>query len=118
MQSPADAILETMVLPDLEGLEPLSLSPSRDQQGVSSGADNVRVGIDRTEAVAVVQLNRPAKRNALTQAMINRLVAVLGQLDQDDAVRTVVLIGTRKGAFSGQSMRFHLPVSHCSKYIQ
>jgi enoyl-CoA hydratase/carnithine racemase len=58
--------------------------------------------VDRAEAVAVVQLSRPAKRNAFSQAMVDRLVAVLGQLDQEDAVRAVVLMGTRKGAFCGQ----------------
>ncbi|KAI3337320.1 enoyl-CoA hydratase/isomerase [Xylariaceae sp. AK1471] len=98
MQSSARAKLEATTLPDLEGLERLTLST--DHGNALSGADDVRVGIDRTEAVAVVQLNRPAKRNALTQAMMDRLVAVLAQLDQDDGVRAVVLMGTRKGAFS------------------
>ncbi|KAI8634876.1 enoyl-CoA hydratase/isomerase [Xylariaceae sp. FL1651] len=87
---------ETAV-PDLEGLEQLSLSSNLEK--VVSAIDDVRVGIDPAEAVAVVQLNRPAKRNALTQAMIDRLVSVLGQLDRDDTVRAVVVMGTRKGAF-------------------
>jgi 1,4-dihydroxy-2-naphthoyl-CoA synthase len=103
MQSSVGASSEITALPDLEGLEQLSLSTNI--ENALSGVDDIRVGIDRTEAVAVVQLNRPAKRNALTQGMMDRLVAVLGQLDQDNAVRAVVLMGTRKGAFSGQSPR-------------
>lgn len=90
--------LESATLPDIEGLEHLSLPTGRGD--VSPGADDVRVGIDRAAAVAVVQLNRPAKRNALTQGMMDRLVALLDRLDRSDAVRAVVLMGTRKGAFS------------------
>ncbi|TGJ79833.1 hypothetical protein E0Z10_g8931 [Xylaria hypoxylon] len=86
-----------MTIPDFEGLEQLSLPTG--QENALAGTDDVRVGIDPTAAVAVVQLSRPAKRNALTQAMINRLVTVLDQLDQNEAVRAVVLMGTRKGAF-------------------
>ncbi|KAJ3575962.1 hypothetical protein NPX13_g3854 [Xylaria arbuscula] len=87
-----------MSLPDLEGLDLLSFATS--ENAPSSGSSDVRVGIDRAAAVAVVQLSRPAKRNALTQAMMDHLVFVLNQLDQDQGVRAVVLMGTRRGAFS------------------
>ncbi|KAI1180313.1 enoyl-CoA hydratase/isomerase [Nemania sp. FL0916] len=98
MQPSVTAGLDTATLPDLEGLQHLSL-PSG-QEGASTGADSVRAGIDPITAVAVVQLNRPARRNALTQEMMDHLVALLRQLDKDRAVRAVVLMGTRKGAFS------------------
>ncbi len=101
MQASGVASLEVTVLPDFEGLERLSFPT--DQENPSAGSDDVRVGIDPAAAVAVVQLNRPAKRNALTQVMMDRLISVLGQLDQNGAVRAVVLMGTRKGAFSGWS---------------
>ncbi|KAI2626279.1 enoyl-CoA hydratase/isomerase [Xylaria nigripes] len=87
-----------MILPDFEGLEQLYLATG--QENASGEIGNVRVGIDPAAAVAIVQLSRPAKRNALTQAMMNRLIAVLGQLDLIEAVRAVVIMGTRKGAFS------------------
>ncbi|KAI0535236.1 enoyl-CoA hydratase/isomerase [Xylaria digitata] len=90
--------LEATTIPDFEGLEQFSSPIGQDNE--SAGTDGVRVGIDPTAAVAVVQLSRPAKRNALTQVMIDRLVTVLGQLDRSEAVRAVVLMGTRKGAFS------------------
>lgn len=102
MQPTGTASLETTSLPDFEGLERLSLLVG--QEDVLAGADDVRVGMDSAAAVAVVQLNRPARRNALTQGMIDRLVALLAQLDRNDAVRAVVLMGTRKGAFSGLSI--------------
>ncbi|KAI1816180.1 enoyl-CoA hydratase/isomerase [Poronia punctata] len=89
--------MQAFALPDVEGLDQLS-SPGNDGNEISA-INDVRVGIDVKEAVAVVQLYRPAKRNALTQAMIDRLVAILGQLDKDDAVRAVVVMGTRRGAF-------------------
>jgi hypothetical protein len=37
--------------------------------------------------VAVVELNRPKKRNALSQELIDELTGVLRQLDQDTEVR-------------------------------
>ncbi|KAI1426186.1 enoyl-CoA hydratase/isomerase [Xylaria sp. FL1777] len=98
MQSSGVAGLVVTILPDIEGLVQLHLPAN--QENPLAESDDVRVGIDPVAAVAVVQLSRPAKRNALTQAMIDRLVFVLGQLDQNGAVRAVVLIGTKKGAFS------------------
>ncbi|GAP89339.1 putative enoyl- hydratase [Rosellinia necatrix] len=99
MQSPATASPEVAGLPDFEGLEHLPVTTGQ-EEGASAVVDDLRVGIDAAAAIAVVQLNRPAKRNALTQGMMDRLVALLGQLDRNDAVRAVVLMGTRKGAFS------------------
>ncbi|KAI1276588.1 enoyl-CoA hydratase/isomerase [Xylaria sp. FL0933] len=98
MQPSGAASRETMTLPDVEGLEQLSLPTGQHNPAV--GSDDVRVGLDPAAAVAVVQLNRPGKRNALTQAMMDQLVSVLDQLDQNGAVRAVILMGTRKGAFS------------------
>ncbi len=49
--------------------------------------------------VAVVTLDRPAKRNALSIALRDELVEVLDQLAADDTVRAVVLTGAG-GTFS------------------
>lgn len=55
------------------------------------------------DGVAVVKLNRPQKRNALTQAMIDDLVAALGHLDARKDIRAVVLAGSPGGGpFSGE----------------
>lgn len=51
--------------------------------------------------VAVVELNRLKKRNALSQGLIDEVIKVLSELDQDAAVRAVVLTGSQQGAFCG-----------------
>lgn len=55
--------------------------------------------------VAVLELNRPRKRNALSQGLIDELIETLYQLDQDVAVRAVVLTGSEQGPFCGKSIR-------------
>jgi enoyl-CoA hydratase len=44
-----------------------------------------------TAAWAEIRLNRPAKGNALTMAMIDRLDAIVGELAADRAIRAVVI---------------------------
>jgi len=55
---------------------------------------------ERHGALALVTLNRPAKLNALDYALIDRLLDVLGALEEDDAVRAIVLTGAGDRAFS------------------
>jgi enoyl-CoA hydratase len=52
--------------------------------------------------VALVQLNRPKKRNALSQGLIDELTGALGQLDHSPTVLAVVL--TSSGPFCGMSV--------------
>jgi len=56
--------------------------------------------VERHGALALVTLNRPAKLNALDYALIDRLLDVLGSLEEDDAVRVIVLTGAGDRAFS------------------
>ncbi|KAH6612738.1 enoyl-CoA hydratase [Boeremia exigua] len=49
--------------------------------------------------IAQLELNRPKKRNALSQDLINELIEVLLQLDKDRAIRAVVLTGCGQGPF-------------------
>ncbi len=56
--------------------------------------------VERQGALALVTLNRPAKLNALDYALIDRLLDVLGSLEEDDAVRVIVLTGAGDRAFS------------------
>jgi len=53
--------------------------------------DNVR--LDRDGAVATVTLNRPERRNSLSDAMLTDLGAVVSELRDDPAVRIVILTG-------------------------
>ncbi|KAF2265567.1 ClpP/crotonase [Lojkania enalia] len=53
----------------------------------------------REVGVAVLQLNRPHKRNALSQDSINELTWALQQLNRDHAVRAVVLSSVGESPF-------------------
>ncbi|KAL5381896.1 hypothetical protein DPSP01_006840 [Paraphaeosphaeria sporulosa] len=52
-------------------------------------------------AVAVVELNRAIKRNALSQSLINELLQTLRELDRDVEVRAIVLTSTGESPFCG-----------------
>ena len=64
---------------------------------LDTGTDDLRAEVD--DGVAVITMNRPARRNALSEAMMSALGAVLAQVETDDAVGSVVLTGAG-GAFS------------------
>lgn len=49
--------------------------------------------------ILTVRINRPEKKNALTQGMYSLLASVLRQADQDDTVRVILLCGV-PGAFT------------------
>ncbi|KAK1975579.1 enoyl-CoA hydratase/isomerase [Colletotrichum cereale] len=59
----------------------------------------LKLSVDAETAVALVRFDRPAKRNAFSQAMIGELVATLAHLDALDAVRAVVVTGSPDGPF-------------------
>ncbi|HEX8424652.1 MAG TPA: enoyl-CoA hydratase/isomerase family protein, partial [Pyrinomonadaceae bacterium] len=50
--------------------------------------------------LACVRLNRPAKRNALTRAMLERLTEIFRSFNDRADLRTVLLTGTGREAFS------------------
>ncbi|EKG15693.1 Crotonase core [Macrophomina phaseolina MS6] len=54
----------------------------------------------RGDGVALVEFNRPSKRNAFSQVMIDELVSTLARLDEDAQVRAVVITGSPGGPFS------------------
>ncbi|KAK7993324.1 ClpP/crotonase-like domain-containing protein [Apiospora arundinis] len=60
--------------------------------------DDVKVSAN-DQGVAVLQLDRPAKRNAFSQAMIDTIVVALRELDNMPEVRTVVIAGLPEGPF-------------------
>jgi enoyl-CoA hydratase/carnithine racemase len=59
---------------------------------------------DSHGAVAVLHLNRPAVRNALDAALVDRLLAMLLELDDDPGVRAVVLTGSAPGFCAGSDL--------------
>lgn len=59
---------------------------------------------DRRGAVAVLRLNRPAVRNALNAALVDRLAATLLDLEASPGTRAVVLTGSPPGFCSGSDL--------------
>lgn len=56
------------------------------------------------DGVALVELNRPKKRNALSQVMIDQISSTLQSLDKNSNVRAVVLTGAAPdGPFCGMN---------------
>jgi 2-(1,2-epoxy-1,2-dihydrophenyl)acetyl-CoA isomerase len=53
------------------------------------GTDEIRIEID--EGVATFTMNRPERRNALTQPMLDGLARGLAAVETDDEVGVVVL---------------------------
>src|ERR1700736_5446989 len=51
-------------------------------------------------AVAVLTLNRPHKLNALNYALIDRMMQLLDAIEEDRAIRAVILTGAGERAFS------------------
>lgn len=61
--------------------------------------------VERDGSLAVVTLNRPARMNAVNDALRGALIAALGRLNADTSVRAVVLTGAGGRAFcAGQDL--------------
>ena len=60
---------------------------------------DVRVLIEREDALVTVTLNRPAQRNALDQAMVDALHGALDDLVDDDGIGVMILTGAGDKAF-------------------
>ena len=68
---------------------------------LSSDPSLVQVEIDE-HGVALVKLNRPEKRNALSRTLIDSLALAIATVERDEKVRVVVLTGSQTaGPFSG-----------------
>ena len=57
--------------------------------------------VERDPPIAVVRLNRPEARNALSDALMDELVARLSELDADGDVRCIVLAGDERAFAAG-----------------
>src|SRR5215207_5628365 len=63
---------------------------------IDTGTEDLKAEID--DGVAVVTMNRPERRNALSGPMIQAMGRVLAQVEVDDEVACIVLTGAG-GAF-------------------
>ena len=57
--------------------------------------------VERDDPVAVVLLNRPEALNALSDELMDELVARLSELDQDEVVRCIVVGGNERAFAAG-----------------
>jgi enoyl-CoA hydratase/carnithine racemase len=64
-----------------------------------------QVRVEHRTAVAVVTLDRPAQRNALSTEMLGELATALERLDRDSEVRVAVLTGGNRVFASGADVR-------------
>jgi enoyl-CoA hydratase len=55
--------------------------------------------------IATVQINRPAVRNALNDEVMDELVKALTALDDDDAIRCIVLTGDERAFAAGADIK-------------
>ena len=62
---------------------------------------NGLVLVERDDPIAVVLLNRPDQLNALSGELMDELVAALQQLDEDEAIRCIVLGGNDRAFAAG-----------------
>ena len=61
--------------------------------------------VQREEPIAVVQLNRPDVLNALNEELMGELLDALRALDDDDAIRCIVLTGNDKAFAAGADIK-------------
>jgi enoyl-CoA hydratase/carnithine racemase len=61
--------------------------------------------VERDGHVATVTLNRPARLNAISGAMLDQLSAALVELDADPGVRAVILTGAGRGFCAGLDLQ-------------
>ncbi|MCP3024842.1 enoyl-CoA hydratase/isomerase family protein [Cupriavidus basilensis] len=59
------------------------------------------ITLDIDAGIATLTLNRPEKRNAMTDDMRTELIAALERVTQDKAIRALVLTGNGKGFCAG-----------------
>jgi enoyl-CoA hydratase len=76
------------------------------------------VQVERDGAIAVVLLNRPEQLNALSDELMEELVAALESLDRDDAVRCIVLGGSERAFAAGADIGQLAEASSIDLYYQ
>jgi len=60
--------------------------------------------VERDEGIAVLTLNRPAQRNALSRELMREVVAALDEIRGDEAVRAVVVAGRGSAFCAGHDL--------------
>ena len=61
--------------------------------------------VTREEPIAVIRINRPEVRNALNDEVMSELVAATRRLDDDEAIRCIVITGDDKAFCAGADIK-------------
>ncbi|MFJ4452748.1 enoyl-CoA hydratase [Pseudomonas sp. NPDC089392] len=61
--------------------------------------------LDKHDKVGLIRLNRPEAYNALNDQLMNDLTAALDDLEADDAIGAIVLIGSEKAFAAGADIK-------------
>lgn len=61
--------------------------------------------LDKQDKVGLIRLNRPEAYNALNDQLMNDLTAALDDLEADDAIGAIVLIGSEKAFAAGADIK-------------
>lgn len=77
-------------------------------------SETAPVLLDIDQSVARITLNRPEKRNALNDAIIDGLKNALRKADSDESVRVIVIAGAGKDFCSGADLSSLQKISHAS----
>jgi enoyl-CoA hydratase len=72
--------------------------------------------IERTDAVALIRLNRPKALNALNSELLGELARALGEIAADDGVRCVVLTGSDRAFAAGADIKEMSDKSYADMY--
>jgi methylglutaconyl-CoA hydratase len=71
----------------------------------SEGYETLVVEIDATRGVATITLNRPEKRNALSDVLIDELADAVAWSDADERVRVILLRGEGRDFCAGMDLQ-------------
>jgi enoyl-CoA hydratase/carnithine racemase len=63
------------------------------------------VGVERSEAVGIVTLDRPESRNALSPTLMEELGSAIATLDADEQVRCIVIAGSDEVFAAGADIK-------------
>ena len=74
--------------------------------------------LERDGAVALVRLNRPEALNALSDALMNELAAVIEALEADDGVGCIVITGSEKAFAAGADIKEMAGKTYAEAYAQ
>ena len=65
---------------------------------------------EKKDGVGIITLNRPEKLNAITHAMLRKLVELIEEIKKDDEVRVMVLTGMGRIFSAGTDISGDVPV--------